>query len=259
MDALFMKSAQVVIGQIIIAFADYEFSWGFEDEGTLLNVLTLKIPNVGSDTIAEIKKADSLVFSFGYNDNIGAFLTGRIVSVEEGRVGINSYLKIKAQQYSGSVDVFISKSFNAGTRASAVIKDLCNLGGLKIRQLDLALDIKYLTGTQRYGNVLKELQKVVTACGSTMSIKGSEIYIFKKDSKKTSQVIHLNFSSGLLDEPTKCVDKDKKYDYMIRAVALPEIDAGTIVYVEGESLKTYGVVKELAINDFIAKYYIGVI
>lgn len=259
-DGIFLKNAQIVIGATVINFSDYEFKWSFADEGDVMNVLTLKIPNIAKDTLSDIKKESSLIFSFGYGENVGVFITGSIIGISEVYVGINRYLTIKAQQADAAAsEVFISKSYAPATNASAVILDLCRLAGFKIKTLSLRVDIRYLTGTQRYGNVVTELQKIAKSCGSSLSISGTHISITHKGTPTTSEVVRLDFTSGLLNEPEKCTDKSKTYDYKITAMASPDIENGTILYIQSNTLNTYVRVSEFIINDFIATYSVEVI
>lgn len=259
-EPLFLKKAQITVGDQVIVSDDSEFTWSFDDEGDLVNILTVKIPNTSKDMLVEIQAAKTLVFAFGYGDSIGTFITGSIISAVETYTGITKYLTIKAQQVDLKASgTFISKSYSPKTNASAVIKDLCRLAGFKVKRLELLVDTQYLTGTQRYGNVLSELKKIVTSCGSTLSISGNTISITNKNSVSNNSVMSLGFTSGLLNEPEKCIDKNKKYDYKIVAMASPEIENGTLLYINSVTLNTYVKVAEFSIQDFIGTYYVEVV
>ena len=58
----------------------------------------------------------------------------------------------------------------------------------------------------------------------------------------------LNYTSGLLKEPKKCVDADKKYDYSVEALPLYYLKKGDIFNLKANDVKGNMRIKSLALS-----------
>ena len=86
--------------------------------------------------------------------------------------------------------------------------------------------------------------------------KDKNIYIFTDNSAKEGNII-LDYTSGLLKEPKKCVDADKKYDYSVEALPLYYLKKGDIFNLKANEVKGNMRIKSFEINDWVAVYYVG--
>ena len=102
------------------------------------------------------------------------------------------------------------------------------------------------------------IKKIVVKTGSKITIKDKNIYIFTDNSAQEGNII-LDYTSGLLKEPKKCVDADKKYDYSVEALPLYYLKKGDIFNLKANDVKGNMRIKSFEINDWVAVYYVGVV
>ena len=125
-----------------------------------------------------------------------------------------------------------------------------------IKKLDLITDFRFETGYSAKGNILDIIKKIVGKTGSKITIKDKNIYIFTDNSAQEGNII-LDYTSGLLKEPKKCVDADKKYDYSVEALPLYYLKKGDIFNLKANDVKGNMRIKSFEINDWVAVYYVG--
>lgn len=194
----FMKKTELKIGNFDYSDFKVDFSYqiGIEDK---VGELTLTLYNLTQTSIERLKKGTKIELGFGYDGESLNFFNGLIDSNSH-RNGVTSETEIVCFGYSETVFVPISRSYVANTNASYVVNDICTVTGLKLQQLELANNITYSRGYNAYGRPLIVLQNIAKSCGSKLTVRGENIFIYK-DKIGMKKGVEFNYESGLLAPP----------------------------------------------------------
>lgn len=140
-----------------------------------------------------------IILNAGYEGDIGAIFTGKVSQVSDKHSGTEVITTIAAAE---ALEEWLSKEVNktytAGSKASAIVKDLLNIFGLEVGTMELAVDKEYPRGKVCKGKVKNVLTEIVTSdCKSRFLIRNGIVTINDpKTGTKTGYV--LSAESGLL-------------------------------------------------------------
>ena len=134
--------------------------------------------------------------SAGFDSDIGEIAEGFIID----KVYNKNELKIICSELDIKFNDIVSVSYEPGTLASEIIKDLARRINFFVKQLDLEVDVAYENGESVTGHGLKEIQEIVKDCESKINIKNNLLYIYSDVSIKGNKYV-LDFNSGLLEQP----------------------------------------------------------
>lgn len=140
-----------------------------------------------------------IILNAGYEGDIGAIFTGKVSQVADKHSGTEVITTIAAAE---ALEEWLSKEVNktytAGSKASAIVKDLLNIFGLEVGTMELAVDKEYPRGKVCKGKVKNVLTEIVTSdCKSRFLIRNGIVTINDpKTGTKTGYV--LSAESGLL-------------------------------------------------------------
>ena len=170
--------------------------WNYKDDDDKPATFEITIKGLSQTTASKIKLKDNVVLSAGFDSDIGEIAEGFIID----KVYNKNELKIICSELDIKFNDIVSVSYEPGTLASEIIKDLARKINFFVKQLDLEVDVAYENGESVTGHGLKEIQEIVKDCESKINIKNNLLYIYSDVSIKGNKYV-LDFSSGLLEQP----------------------------------------------------------
>lgn len=202
------RQATLQIGSKRFGMDDFYFKFTvpFEDSEKL-GTATIEAYNLSPATRNSIKKGMPIILNAGYEGDIGAIFTGKVSQVSDKHSGTEVITTIAAAE---ALEEWLSKEVNktytAGSKASAIVKDLLNIFGLEVGTMELAVDKEYPRGKVCKGKVKNVLTEIVTSdCKSRFLIRNGIVTINDpKTGTKTGYV--LSAESGLL-QATEATDR----------------------------------------------------
>ena len=169
----------------------FKFTVPFEDSEKL-GTATIEAYNLSPATRNSIKKGMPIILNAGYEGDIGAIFTGKVSQVSDKHSGTEVITTIAAAE---ALEEWLSKEVNktytAGSKASAIVKDLLNIFGLEVGTMELAVDKEYPRGKVCKGKVKNVLTEIVTSdCKSRFLIRNGIVTINDpKTGTKTGYVL----------------------------------------------------------------------
>ena len=173
-----------------------DIEWNYKDDDDKPATFEITIKGLSQTTASKIKLKDNVVLSAGFDSDIGEIAEGFIID----KVYNKNELKIICSELDIKFNDIVSVSYEPGTLASEIIKDLARKINFFVKQLDLEVDVAYENGESVTGHGLKEIQEIVKDCESKINIKNNLLYIYSDVSIKGNKYV-LDFSSGLLEQP----------------------------------------------------------
>lgn len=156
----------------------FTFEVPFKDSEEL-GTATITAHNLSESTRKSIKKGSVIILNAGYEGDIGVIFAGkasRVVSKQDGTEWITTITAAEALEEWLSKEV--NKTYVAGSRASAIIKDLLNLFGLEVGTIELVVDKEYPRGKLCQGKIKDVLIEIVTLdCKSRFLIRNGTVTI----------------------------------------------------------------------------------
>lgn len=167
----------------------FKFTVPFEDSEKL-GTATIEAYNLSPATRNSIKKGMPIILNAGYEGDIGAIFTGKVSQVSDKHSGTEVITTIAAAE---ALEEWLSKEVNktytAGSKASAIVKDLLNIFGLEVGTMELAVDKEYPRGKVCKGKVKNVLTEIVTSdCKSRFLIRNGIVTINGVKADKTEFV-----------------------------------------------------------------------
>lgn len=265
---LFLRDCEIIIGDYVFTTQDMgqdkglTIEWSYKikkyDEPAKLKV---NIYNPAQEVISNIKQMDPVIFSFGYNKDIGQFFTGYLDRYTFEHRGVDQILVAECIEQDTAIFNPLSVSYTANTMATYIIEDTVKRAGLNLKQLELKINKSYPTGYCVYGKPLNEIKKIVQDCSSKFKIEGRDVYIYNEDINNNMSVV-LDYTSGLLEEPQPAIistmkkseQKKEIYTHIVKALAINLIKKNSLIRVEGENMQLWGQVIEMEIDNYEAEY-----
>lgn len=144
-----------------------------------LNTATITAHNLSKATRSEIKKGMAVIVNAGYEGDIGCIFVGKVsraASKKEGTEWITTITAATALEEWLTSEV--NKTYAAGSKASAVLKDLLNIFGVEIGTFELVEDKEYPRGKVCKGKVKDIVREIVTLdCKSRFLIRNNTVII----------------------------------------------------------------------------------
>ena len=255
--ALLKQVAELQIKDKIISYPDLnlEFTYSEKDDNSP-SELNLIIYNLSDTTINDLDTGNGVVFKIGYDYNLGVIFEGYVSQLDSIKNGVNKLLKIKAVS---SIELYseIDVSYISGVDSKFVLFDMCDKLGYTLKSLELFKNLKFETGYSEDNIDLNSIKKIVQKCESWMAIQGKNIYIYDPRTIRTANVYQLNFTSGLLKNPTKSKEKNKRYSYVVESLPINYIRKAGIIQIESDTFNGLAQVIEISISNWKAIYKVG--
>jgi hypothetical protein len=227
----FNREASIQIGQQRYNMSDgfyMDFEVPFYDSEELA-IATFKVNNLSEETRKSIEKGQIFILNAGYEDDVGTIFYGTISAAKCSKNGTEWITEITAatalNEWLGSE---VNKTYEAGTDAESIIRDLLTLFGLEIGRFVLTHNRIYQRGkvcTGKLKDVLKNI--VIKECDSKMVIQNNQISINDTMGQIYSGVL-LNPETGLL------MDNDDNNETII---ATDEIESKEKKEEKGKTIK----------------------
>lgn len=179
--AFFLRSASLQIGPLKYSmdegfYFDFEVPFYDSDE---LTTASITITNLNATSRAGIVKNQVVILNAGYEGDVGALFVGQVASVSHKQSGTEWQTKITATAaLSQWLNAQVNKTYEAGSMAQDIVRDLLNIFGLEIGMCQLVENTIYPRGrvcTGKLKDVLTEI--VVNECKSRLLIRANQIII----------------------------------------------------------------------------------
>lgn len=219
---------------------DIEFDIEFTDDSKL-NHAEIVLYNLAPNRINNIRKGTPVIVQAGYEKDVGAIFMGAVYEAKTVREGVDRKTTIKAVDATDQVSKLkVNKTYQAGTRASQIIRDLAGLSGLSLGALSLPRDIVYRSGKTVQGSIIKNLKRLAQDVGAKFHISNQKIYI--RGGKEGDNIQFLfNADRGLIGTPEPFVEEDDKgkeiRGYKVLGLLQHRIRADAIITVESSIIK----------------------
>lgn len=220
------------------------------------DVAEITIYNLTDSTINDIKKDGYIFVNAGYKmlDNKANIFTGEIEEVKTTWSGIDKVTTITASDGAKNWrKISVNKTYAENTKASAIMRDLCNVLGYEIVAIEPKNDISYPLGKTVTGLASKSLKQLAKDTESKMFINKNRITI-REENKGYETGFILNSDTGLIGSPTLNKDetgdqtdgvakeKDKKKNekteqsWTVTSLLNAKLETDAIIKVESKSL-----------------------
>lgn len=169
-----IQSGNVTIGNSEL---DCEFTTNFDDN-TQANEAEITVYNLTNTTINGFVNKAKITITAGYGKDTGVIFDGYITSKKTYRDGVDKVTVIRAlddgKRYNQSVQ---SISYAAGTKASYILRDLCNRVGLPIAVFKVVRDYTYKDEVTVDGGLSEAVQQYAKVCGVSAYVCKSKLYV----------------------------------------------------------------------------------
>lgn len=203
------------------------------DNDTLPNEAEVKIWNLSSDTLNNIKRGKVLMMNAGYRDDSGVVLHGYISSVKTQRDGVDKITIINVLDSEDlSKRVVKEIAYAKGTLASHIIKEMARYIGLPVAQMQLNQDYRYQDGYTAKGPVTEIISKVAKDCGTSVYINKGKLYV-RSLRKGGDSVFNLTKKTGLIESPEYFEDNGAR-GYNVKSQLQYRITTASVINLESE-------------------------
>lgn len=214
---------------------NFDFEIPFEDS-TTLQTATVNIYNLSKSTRSNIRRGDAVIINAGYEEDVGSIFVGQVSSCSHTHQKTDWITKLTATAAMKEwLSRKVNKTYNKGITAAEIIRDLLNIFGIEVGQLELSENKVYTRGRVCSGKVKDILiQIVVNECKSRFLIRNGNIIISNPNTGINNGYV-LSPESGLLntsneaeetviavgtDSQLSQTEKDEKGTYISRACLL---------------------------------------
>ena len=249
---------------------EIEFDIPFSDSKEP-DVSEVVIYNLSNETIEDIKRDGYIYVNAGYKhlNNKGNILTGEIEDIVTEWQGVDKVTKITVTDGAKSWRTAeLTKTYQEGTQASFIMRDLCNVMGYEIVAIEPVEDITYKLGKTIRGSASKSLEQLAADTKSKLFVNKNRVVIRGENIGYVTGFV-LNSDSGLVGSPTlnkdesgdktNSVDKKKskkknketKKTWTVVSLLNPQLETDSIIKVESRLLNgTFRVVSGRHTKDF---------
>lgn len=155
---------------------DFEYDIPFDDD-IIPNESEITIYNLSDETINNFKKDNEITISAGYGTDIGIILHGKISKVktvhEECDKITTIYVLDNFDYKDGNI---VENTFEAGTKASYILKTLLEMVGLPIAVFSIKRDHSYESATTVKGSITENIKTYAQVCGCYVWVNKQQIY-----------------------------------------------------------------------------------
>lgn len=240
----FLRRIELTIGDKSIKnYGDNALNCGFEVSFSAKtsepDLSKVTIYNLSEDTINNIKKNDIVLINAGYEGDIGNILNGTVQKTETEWQNVDKITTIfvtdGGKNWKNSTT---NKTYQNGTKASYIIRDLANIMGYEVGEIAPVQDIIYQLGKSVSGPTRNSLQTIVKDTKSKLFIDGNKLYV-RAINKSTPNGYLVNSDTGMIGSPEKVEEeKDEKVTikYKVKCLLNYHIRKDNLIRVESRTI-----------------------
>lgn len=204
------RAATLQIGPKLYNLSNLYFTFDvpFTDSEEL-GTATITARNLSKSTRSAIKRGTVVILNAGYEGDIGCIFVGKASRVANKQQGTEWITTITAAE---ALDEWltseVNKTYAAGSKASAIVKDLLNIFGVEIGIFELVVDKEYPRGKVCKGKVKDLVKEIVTLdCKSRFLIRNGTVIINNPNNGQNMGYL-LSPSTGLLKATDEVEDTE---------------------------------------------------
>lgn len=191
---------------------DLEFSVPFDDD-TEANEATVTVYNLAQNTIKKLKPNAEITITAGYGKDTGIIFAGVIAEVKTRWSGRDKVTTITAMDSEDLKERDIeSISYNAGAKASTILKDLVGKLGLPIAKFSTKRDHSYTDAVTVQGGLMQNIKQYAEVCGVSAYINKRKVYV-QHLTEGDNLGFTVNEDTGLIDSPEPFTEEVADEDY----------------------------------------------
>lgn len=234
---------------------EIEFDIPFSDSKEP-DVAEIIIYNLSDSSIEQIKKDGYIMVNAGYKDlgNVANIFTGEVEEVSTEWLNVDKVTQIKATDGGKAWrKIKLNKTYERGTKASEIMRDLAQTMGYEITKIEPKEDIEFKLGKTITSYASRSLQELAQATKSKLFINKNRITIAEQNEGLQTGVV-LNQDSGLVGTPTmnrdetgdksinidyereKKVKDNEKKTWKVTSLLNPMFETDAIIKVESRSI-----------------------
>ena len=209
-EGLFGRSAVIISGDVVINAADidFEFTVPFDDD-TEANESEIIVYNLTWNTINRLVYNNPITIMAGYKEDTGIICKGYIKKVSSKKEGPDRITTIKIlDDPSRQEHAIKSKSFNAGTLASEILKALINELSLPLAVFEPARDKKFKDAQTVDGDLMGSIRQYAEICGISVYINKGQVFARPLTSGDAVSFT-VSEETGLLESPEEFTEENE--------------------------------------------------
>lgn len=232
---------------------DIEFGVPFSNSATP-DVAEITVYNLSQSSVASIKNKAYTHLNVGYGDDVGSILVGNIEGVATHSNGVDRVTRITVSD--GATEwrsKKVDKTYNKGTGAGYIMRDLAGSLGLEIGEISPAKDMTYKNGKTYSDTIGSALVELAEDTKSKMFVNKGKLYI-RKQAKGTTIGFVLSSETGMIDSPevsTQEVDGKKVNKYNVKCLLNHRISTDSIIDIKSKHINGRFRVESGEHSDFI--------
>lgn len=220
---------------------DFEFTIPFDDD-TEANEAEIVIYNLTSNTINNLKNNAKITITAGYGKDTGIVFSGYISKKKTKYTEYDKVTTIYALDDMNRQEKDVeSTSYIAGTKASDILKDLCEKIGLPIAVFYIERDHTFTSEETIDGGIMDNIKRLAKICGVSAYILKNKIYV-RPLKVAYSEPIEINVDTGLLslsefeEQETNADYKDVIKGYEIEMLLLHQVQTSSIININSRNV-----------------------
>lgn len=191
---------------------DMSFEVPFDDDAEP-NEASITIYNLSQSTISKLKPDKEISITAGYGSDTGVIFSGVISTVKTKWEDIDKVTTITAIDSEDLSERDLeSISFNAGVKASYVLKTLVGKLGLPIAVFKTEKDHTYTSAVTVSGNLKEAINQYSEVCGVKVYINKRKVYV-RHFSDGDQLGFQVNVNTGLVGSPEEFTEEVDNEDY----------------------------------------------
>ena len=241
---------------------DCEFYIPFDDN-TEANEAEFIFYNLSANTVNNIKLKEKITVTAGYGKDTGVIFSGFVSAKKTYYEGCDKVTKVNALDDMRLQEKDIeSITFASGTKASKILKTLCQKVGLPIADFSIKRDHTYKDEETVEGELMGNIERLAGICGVSAYILKSKIYV-RPLSKGDNSRFELSADTGLIEleefeeETTNEGYKDTVKGYNVTMLLQHQLQTASIITLKTKDVSgTYRVKSgshEYTETDFLTK------
>lgn len=255
----------VSIGKILFDFNDLDIDLDVKcTDDFKSDIAKVTIYNLSDTTKQELKKGQDVSIDAGYQDLHGVIFNGIAEDIQHKRDESDIVTVVTCTPNNRAyTNTIINSQFNAGIRASEVIRQIESMCSFKMDIKELGKDTVYPNGKVFSGRLSNIIPILARDTGTISRFTNTNIE-FKLPNKAYSSVLRLSGEQGLIrvekkqqqsekegkkkketnEKKKKKKKKDDKEKYDIECLLIPIVKIGQLLEIDSTVWKGRGVVKE---------------
>jgi len=180
------------------------------DDGDDANVAEIKIYNLTTQSINEIKKGSKIILNAGYSGDAGSILLGEAQTVKTEWERVDKITTITVLDGSESwLKMPIKKTYKEGIKAKQILNDILAITGLEIGAVNLPTNKVYKGGKTINTTLQKAIAQIAKDCGAKTHVNRGKIFIRPKNEGDNIGFV-LDAEHGLISSPMPIEKEDKQ-------------------------------------------------